>query len=266
MEQTDLKNNVLSDNEFQDLWLNKLTEAQRITRAKKAFVIIRRLGEEHIALFKKHEKSNSDKDINFLYFTNSLNGLWENVDFVLALGKRKNRKYAFYPTRNVLETVFRLEHFTRQKKEGQNNIAIREVLRIAKRLFDQEVAEGGNGEEFKKTYDWFANGHTFPKIEVAKSNDDPFPPMKNLITASKMEGGDKWYIHYQWLAELTHGKLMLSIIANQDERAEYRRCLMYLTPLCIEALKIADFHLGNVTKDKVTRAIKEAEAIVKKTL
>jgi hypothetical protein len=257
---------ILDNKSFQELWLNKLTEQQKITRIKKAWAVISALAEKQLYLLKQIKEADIEKSIRFLYFINTINNVWDNADFILALGKGRNRRYAFYPTRSILETIFRLEHFTRQKKEGQDDIATREILRINKRMYEQELADSGDGAKFIEFYQFFAKNGNYPNIQDANPNDDPFPSMRKMAETSKIEGGSKWYPEYQVLAELTHGKLMAKIITDLDERAEYRRCLMYLIPMCNEALKIMDFHLGNKTQSEVIKVIKQAEAIVKKPL
>ena len=89
----------------------------------------------------------------------SLRDLWQGREYLDSriLGKGKNRRFAFYPARTVMENTFRLEYFTRQKNDVQEEIATKECLRICKRHYDNEKA---NNEklatlEFKKYYDRF---------------------------------------------------------------------------------------------------------------
>lgn len=106
---------ILQD-EFIDLWMNKLSEKQRKTRAEAAFRITRVVAEKQIDLLNKIIKKEKIDILRFVYFHETVKSIWEHVDFAFSLGKGKNRRFAFYPARTVMENTFRLEHFTRQKK------------------------------------------------------------------------------------------------------------------------------------------------------
>ena len=259
---------ILSTEEFQNLWLNQLTESQRRTRIEKAFGVVRKVAEKQLGLFEEAEKNQStSKDIRFLYLQKTLQGVWENADFVIALGKTKYQEYSFYPVRMIMENTFRLEYFSRRKKDQQIEIAAKEMLRIAKRFYDFEKNNGEDGREYKNFYEFFATGIDIPDIDSVNERDlDPFPSMRELTRNTKIEGGSSWYFHYQSLAELTHGKLMSFVITKDEEVAEHRRSLMYLQTMCHDVLKNGDFHLGGKTRNEVVAAIEEAERIVKKPL
>lgn len=255
------------EQQFQELWLTKLTEEQKKARIVKAYEILRDVAAIQLRMLKDFEKAPIEKSIAFLYFNKTIQALWENADFCINLGKGRNRVFAYYPVRNILETVFRLEYFTRQKdRKTQDDIAIRELLRLNKRFYDKDLSEGITDSEFIQHYKNFAVLGNYPDIEKANPNDDPFPNMYVLTKNSKISGGAKWYFMYQELAELAHGKLLSIIVRNLSDKLEYRRSLMQLIPLCNEALGVTDFHLGFRTKDLVVSAIKQAEAIVKKPL
>jgi len=263
---------IITDKNFENLWLNKLTDGQRKARLEKAFKILERVRDKQFNLFKRIERDRiiDDPGPRLLYFEGTLKNIWDNVNFALSLGKSKNRKFSFYPARSVLENTFRLEHFTRQKSRGkQDDIAVKEFLRVCKRNYDFHKSQGNdNGtEEFRDLYKKFASLGNYPSIDRVKEKTlDPFPCIYDMVKNTKIRGGLSWYYHYQALAELTHGKLLHSQMMNMNEKSQHIRSLMYTLVMCNEVVKISDFHLGGATKKEVTEAIREAEYIVKKPI
>lgn len=258
----------ITQENFQELWLSILTEKQRKTRAEKALRIIVPVATQQFKILKKFEESGGPDGLRFTYFRETLKNIWDCVDFVLSLGKGKNRVYAFYPARTILENTFRLEFFTRQKNiKDQEDIALKECLRICKRNYDSELSAGNNGDadKYKQCYKSLAPHGNFLSIDdIDVRSLEPFPNMKVIMGYSKIEGRIKWYYHYQALAESSHGKLMHIIMNDQHKNEQYRLALMYTTVMCNEILKITDFHLQGKTRKEVVEAIQKAESIVKK--
>jgi hypothetical protein len=262
-------NDVLTKSEFHDLWLNKLTAKQRKTRSEIAFNIIKKVADKQLNLFKHFEKRVHPDNLRFHYFYITLKNIWENIEFILSLGRGKNRNYAFYPARTIVENTFRLDYFTRQKNERQEEIALKEVARISKRLYDMEFNDGNlePAEKFKGYYDTSAKWGSLPNIDdVTERELEPFPSIKDLMKDSKIEGGIKWYPIYQALAEMSHGKLMHIIMLKQSNELEYNRSLMCTIPMGNQALKIADFHLSGKTRAEVIKALQDAQAVVRKPI
>jgi len=258
---------ILSGQEFEDLWVNKLSEEERLDRIRRSLPLVQKVANKQLELLKEIEASPIDKDERFKYLYTTFQNVWQNVEFAMYLGGTPFSQFSFYPARMVLETTFKLEHFARQNKEGQMRIAQFEIMRISKRFYDLEKRTGGDASKYKETYDFFASDTEFPDIDKADEwKLDPFPSMPKLTKASKIEGGENWYFHYQCLAELTHGKLMSIIMREEDAVAEHRRSLMYLQVMCNDLLKNADFHLGGSTRAEVVKAIEDAEKIVKAPL
>jgi len=261
------ENEILDDKTFKNLWLNKLSDKNRKLRLERAFKIIREVADKQVSLIRKFENEGNPDGIRFLYFSKTLECIWENADFALGLGKGKYRRFSFYPVRTVFENTFRLEYFTRQKQTAQNDIAAREILRICLRHYNYEKGEGNieKAEEFKKYYEEIANYGDYGNIDSIKESVlEPFPNIKELTDSSKLAGASSWYFHYKALAELTHGKLMHKIITDLSFSGEHRRSLMCLLLLCKDVIRFTDFHLNGQTKKEVEEAIKKAEYIIKK--
>jgi hypothetical protein len=254
---------MITDN-FDELWLNQLTEKQRLDRLKRSFAIVKEVADKQLNLLHEFHKSAAPKDERFAYFYQTYKNAWQNAEFAINLGDDKNCRFSFYPVRMVLETTFRLEYFSHQKPETQMEIAQVEILRIAKRFFELEKRLGGDPTKFVDTYNFFAKDGDYPSIEeIDERNLDKFPSMKQLTSASKIEGGEQWYFHYQVFAEHSHGKLMSIFMQEEDIDASHRRSLMCLQVMCNDLIKNADFQLGSKTRDDVVQALKKAESIVK---
>jgi hypothetical protein len=252
------------DDIFSVFWWNELTPNQRKSRIEDAFVPIRTVGRKQMSLLDTHSKSSAEKDIGFLFFVTTVRNTWNNVDFAIELGKGRHRRFSFYPTRTVLESLLHLEHYCGQKKDGQNDIALREMLRIAKRFYDREMVENQTGEPYKTWYEEIAGEGKYPTIDKANSSDNPFPKIKKLADESPVYKGAHLYFSYQALCELAHGKMLAITASRQDELAEHTRSLMELFSLSCNLIKLVDLHIQGATNEDVTKALHESEAITKK--
>ena len=258
----------MDEETFEKLWLSKLSKKQRKERILRAFSPIRKMAQKQIDFLKKYEKSDKEKDIDFMYYYNTLASVWNNIDFAIALGKGRYQKFAFYPTRNVLENGFRLEYFTRQSKEKRKEIAVIEFLRVIYRSYEHDKSKGRDVSEYKENYKHFASlVKISPKIDdFKKSEAEPFPSMFELVKNTKIEGGIDWYHHYQSLCEVAHGKLFRTIMSSSFELDEYVWCLQYIQFMAIYVLKLTDFHINGLVTKEVKNIIKQAEGIIKKDL
>ena len=252
----------MSDDEFENYWMNKLPLSQKKARLERALFVFLRVSKVQTKKLNKYNKSHKEKEIRFMYFLPTVEGVWDNVKFTLSLGKSKNRKFAFYPVRTVFENVLQLEHYVGQKIEGQNSIALREITRIAKRFYEREKHDNGNSDQYKEMYEKVIL-ESHPPIENAPTRD-LFPNFEDLSNNSRMNTHGRLYFEYRDLCELTHGKLIAHTIANQDDLSEYVRSLMSMYAMCVNLLKIVDHHIQEVTKDEITEAISIAELIIKK--
>jgi hypothetical protein len=237
----------INENEFENFWMNQLTERQRKNRSEVAFRVLRTVAEKQLKLLKNFLEKQCKEDLRCLYYYETLKNIWENSDFVLSIGKGRNGKFAFYPARTIMENTFRL----------------------CKRHYDFELSNGQleAAKEFEDYYNKFSQGGDFSDINTVRVRDlEPFPNMKELTNNSKIENAKKWYFHYQVLAETSHGKYMHIVMMQEPEARSYRLSLMYLMMMCIDVLKNADFHLGHKTRSDVVAAIQKAESIIKKPL
>ncbi len=248
---------------FSDFWFNKLTPRQRKRRIELAFIPIKIVGMNQIHILEKYEKSSVFKEIGFIYFITTLKNTWDNIEFAIEIGKGRFRRFSYYPTRTVLESLLRLEYYCRQKKEGQNKITVRELLRIAKRFYDREKIENQSGEPYRKMYSEVADQGDYPQIEEANSKDDPFPNMKCLSKESTLCCDGNIYFSYEALCELSHGKLLAVTSAMQDEFAEHIRSLMDIQYAACNLIKLVDNHIQGVTKKDVVEALNKADRIIK---
>lgn len=252
---------------FAIFWLTKLTVKQRKARMELAFILLKKVAAKQIALLQKYEKSSAVKEVGFTYFITTVKNAWDNIDFAIEIGKGRFRRFSYYPTRTILESLLRLEHYCRQQKDGQNDIALRELLRIAKRFYEREKIENGTGEPYRTIYADIAAQGNYPKVEDANSKDDPFPNMKKLTEETPAYNKDAHlYFSYEALCELSHGKMMAVNTAVQDELAEHVRSLMGLQSYACNLLRLVDHHIQGVMATEIEKAIKEVEAIIKKDM
>lgn len=252
---------------FQNLWNNCLTEEERIKRIRQAFNVVRKTAKKQLAYLQNHKKNNPPKEVGFLYFEHIIENIWENVDFIFSIKDKKYRNFSFYPTRCVMESAFRLDHFIRQNKKTQEDITIKECLRVLKRGWDMDNNKNNQEGmlEIKEQYDNFTSlGKGYPEIDkVTIKALEPFPNIFNILTASKVYDIG-WYYHYGFLSELTHGKLMSIIIKNINLISEYRRSLMYLIIMGYRVLEVFDVYLFGKVRLEIQNAIKKADQIILK--
>ena len=229
------------------------------------FVPIRTVAKKQIALLEKHERSDAQKEVGYMYLMATVKNVWDNIDFAIELGKGRFRRFSYYPTRTILESLLRLEHYCRQQKDGQNDIAIRELLRIAKRFYDRDKIENQTGEPYRTMYADIAAHGTYPPVEDANPKDDPFPNMRALTEATPAYNKDAHlYFSYEALCELSHGKMMAVTTATQDDLGEHVRSMMGLQSYACNMLRLVDHHIKGVMAAEIEEAIKACEAIIKK--
>lgn len=251
--------------------LLKLSEEQRISRFNRVALAFQKVGLKQLTLLKNHERLNKQNlHEGFFYFIKTLESFWENFDFILSLGKGRNRTMAHYPARSMLETLFRIEYYVRQKIKGQNYIANIETLRIYKRLYDDSISKSDNTHQaIKKTYDDFLKitsldqDPLFAINKVSEDRLDPFPSLYNLIKDSKLPNTGGLYFHYRILCEHSHGKLIASIMRHTDPKRSYRQMLMYGCIFAREMLKVVDHHIQSATREEVKDVILATERIIK---
>jgi hypothetical protein len=253
----------LNTDEFNDLWANRLLPEKKIVRLEKSINILLKTLDIQINKLNKFNNLPVEKNVGFIYFFETVKTIQENGSFALSLGKSKNRRFIFYPVRTIFENTLQIEYYCKQKKDGQDKIAISEVARLAKLYYDREMDESNQGmaNHYKETYESVVSDD-YPPIDKAKIKDD-FPNFERLTEDSNFNIDGRLYFAYRNLAESTHGKLIARIISNDDEQGEYIRGLMHLSFLMIQVLKIIDAHIQGATKNEVTNAIERSEDIVK---
>ncbi len=261
------KNPNLTEEEFQKLW-NSLSLQGKKNRLERGIAILRKVAQKQLDIIESYKKSDIRYPLGPFLLVSIVEEIWKDVDFAISLGKGRNRSFIFYPTRSVLENVLRLEFYSQQDVATQNDMARREMLRIAKRYYELEKSQGRDTTNLKDFYDQMAKGSTSPDIDDAKENDDPFGAGFIKIQATSktlMFKNMELYTVYQGLAELTHGKMLSRMILELDDFSEYVRCLMYLHTLSIACLKITDSHLEGKTTTDINAAVKKSEYISKKS-
>jgi len=239
-----------------------LDENKKILKIEKSLKEIIVVSKKQISLLKNyHDSKNNKKEIGFAYFYKTALSTWDNVNFALKLGKGKYRHFNVYPTRVVCENVFRLEYYINQNFTGQNEISLLEMTRIMKRFYDETQDVIYKDYYDKMIKDLGDKNTNYPKIEEKGSYKDPFPSMKNLITNSKLTNSKNFYMHYRFLSESLHNKLM-SIYIAEDKKSQYRRNIFYLNILCRWMLMVVDSHIQHVTKKDVDNVIKKTDEIM----
>ena len=251
----------MSLSEEQVSFFKSLSEQKKVVRLEKALGVLMKVGEHQLKLLKAYHSSNKSKEIGFAYFYQTVQSVWENINFALSLGKGKFRHFNVYPARLICENIFRLEYYINQTKDQQNEIYFWEMARVMKRFYDEF-----KDEEFKNKYDDIVKdlGNSnviYPDIEKDEAYKDKFPNMEVLMRQSKLPRSKNFYLHYRFLCESNHGKL-LSLYIAKDGLKQYRLNLFYILLFTKWLLIIIDAHIQKVTNKKVSDAIKKTDEIV----
>jgi hypothetical protein len=240
----------------------KLHEDKKILRIEKSLRELMIVFQKQISLLRGYNNSSvNKKEIGFGYFYKTVLITFDNLEHALKLGKGKYRHFNIYPTRAICENVFRLEYYINQNKDKQNEICLLEMTRIMKRFYD-ETKDLTYKEYYDKTIKDFGNKSiNYPNIEEEKAYKDPFPSIQELMRQSKLPNVKNFYMHYRFLSESHHNKL-ISIFIAENQKAQYRRNIFYLNILCRWILIIIDSHIQNVTKKDVENVIKKTDEII----
>lgn len=232
-----------------------LPEKNKIVRIERALICLIKAGDKQINLLKKYESSSAAKEIGFAYLYKTTISTWENIKFSKYVGKGKYKHLNFFPARLVCENVFRIEYYISQNVKGQNKICFWEGARIMKRFYDEF-----DGEEFSEYYqnmvrDFGDEEEIYPKITENKAYKDPFPSIELLIKDSKLPSATGFYMHYRYLCESHHGKL-LSLYVTDDPTKAYRQNLFYIFIFARWMLILVDkqYATKSVIGDSITRA------------
>ncbi|MFA4936815.1 MAG: hypothetical protein WC575_00780 [Patescibacteria group bacterium] len=242
-------------------FFQSLSEQKKIRRIKKALESLISVSKRQLFLLDKYEKSARQKEMGFAYFFRTLKYTWENVDFALDLSRNRNRRFNIYPTRLICENVFRLEYYIKQKKKEQNEICLWEMLRLMKRYYDEYGDLYYRNSYEGMVRDLGEKGTTYPNIDDKTAYHDPFPSIEQLVTKSNLPSTKGFYIHYRYLCEGHHGKLLAIYIAD-NEIAQCRRNLLLIALFCKWLLLITDSHIEHATKEMVAVTIKKADDII----
>lgn len=249
--------------------LLKLTEDQKLTRFTKVAFAFQKVAQKQLELLKNHEQNNQQNlHPGFMYFIRTLEGFWENFDFLFSLRRGKNRKMAHYPARSMFESLLRLEHYVKQKREGQNHITDIEILRIYKRLYDDMVSKKEDPKDVEKTYYDVLNSaglgkdKSFIIDKVSEEKIDPFPSIYQLTKESKLANFKNIYFHYRILCEHSHGKMIASRMRDDNPKRAYRQMLMYGCLFARNILMVVDHHIQGATKDDVSNVLLKTDSII----
>ncbi|OHA08844.1 MAG: hypothetical protein A3B37_00650 [Candidatus Sungbacteria bacterium RIFCSPLOWO2_01_FULL_59_16] len=245
--------------EEQKIFFKSLSEEDKIIRFEKAVRLLMEIGDYHVKLLTRHHESDAPKEIGFGYFYPTVKDSWDNVRFSLFLGEGEFRHFSFYPARLLCENIFRLEYYINQNRSKQNEITLWELARVMRRFYD-EFGDHDFRREYERTIKELGEAEkTYPNVEEDKADHDPFPNMWNLVNMSKLPGAKGYYIHYRFLSEGNHGKLLSLHIPS---KARYKLSLQYIFHFCRWLLLITDIHINRVTRDAVDMAIKRADEIL----
>jgi len=244
------------------IFYEDLPEKKKVERLERSLRVLIATLEFQKEKLKKYKNSKiTEKEIGFGYFYETFSNTLDNIRFALNLGKGKYKYFNVYPTRVVCENVFRIEYYINQNIKIQNEISFYELTRIMKRFYDVD-----NDDTFKKSYDGMVKDFgekdkIYPEITDQKAYKDPFPSIENLMKTSKLLNSKNFYIHYRFLSESQHSKL-LSIFVSKDQNSQYRRDIFYLNLFSKWLLRLVDIHIKNETKKEVDSAIINSEKIL----
>lgn len=253
---------TLSSKQFYDFW-STLSERDRVRRLHKVFWLMRPFIEKQLLFISKLKNPRYEKRGAHFWIFTIVESFWEEISYILSLGKRKNRHHAVVFIRIALEKMVKLGYFRTLNKEKQEELIKKEISKIAFRLYKEAVASGENGEEYRLLYDKNRSDQDLPIDQIKFSYVDPFPENMEVMM-NKAGLPDSWYPHYRYLSEVEHGGLVYQLMRNGHKESEYRRSLMLLVPICYKLLEWTDLILNIGMSEEIKWMIKTGEAISKR--
>lgn len=257
-----LKSNIVTTSQQQVVeYLMSLPEKKKKIVMERSFMLVRAVGRKQLELLEKFEKDVvHPKTELHLYFFSIVKSFWKDADFALGLGKKKNRSYAIYPARTMMEKVLKILWFTKQTKAEQDEIAKKELLLSC--LTHYNIAK----EQFyKDQYQKINKGNIYPDIDTVKRADlKAFPVYEELCEKSGLIDAKNLYFSYRYLSGMPHGDLLSTYMINNlgMENAEYRRALSLACRYEMEMIKVVDLHLNGATTMEVKDVLEKVNKLI----
>ncbi len=232
------------------------SEQKRIQALKSSLgLLLDFAGKYEASLDLEISQKNTTLNKGFLYFDQSYRYIIELVSYVVIVEGR-GKKFTHHMVRAALEGSMRLEHYLKQTKEEQDKISSIEIARALKLMQSDNLG----GTSFAE---WMENLELSPEEytqQRSKKVFDSFPDMRTLMNSSSIKERTDldWYFHYEYLCELTHGKLVGIISLDHLDNAPivfYRRNLMYLHSILKHTLLLADKHNNFANSDELEKVI-----------
>lgn len=250
------------------LW-SSLSEHQKITVINKQFRLLQPIKNKQIQLIEELKlPQHKKRGAYFVVFT-IIESFWEDVEFILNLGKTKYRYHATPYVRVAFEKMVKIGYLRQQTEAVQEDMAKKEISKIAYRLWEEDIEQGGTGQEGRELYDKNKSPEDSPIDEIKKYKEvDPFPENMEVMLAKSLIVDPKgWYRHYRFLSESEHGGLVYLNLRKDQRHSEYRRSIMILLVICFRVLEWTDLGFNFGMKIEVLNIIKAAaEAVGKRKL
>ncbi|MDD5749503.1 MAG: hypothetical protein PHO91_01825 [Patescibacteria group bacterium] len=201
------------------------------------------------------KKLNLKNELRYIYVVETFEAINDCISLSHKLNTPKEHVHGLVVIRPAFENLLRLEYFLNQTKEKQNELATKEVLKIAARFYKF------TGDEKYKTYYKKFNKEaiTSNDIERFDTKDKIFPDIKTLINKTKINIKDLEFI-YSNLSEFSHGRLMALVMGKSE--------LQYFSPtpiahlITIELMKITDNFLNRKTYNYIKTAMEKSSKIL----
>lgn len=254
--------NTLLSKQFYNFW-SKLPERVKVDRLHKVLRSMNPIIEKQLLFIRKLKNPIHEKRGVYFWIFTIVESFWEEIGYILNIGKRKNRHHAVVFIRIALEKMVKLGYLRTLNEEKQEKLVEKEISKIAFRLYKEALASGEDGEEYRVLYDKNCSDKNLSIDQIKFSDVNPFPE-KIEVMIQKSGLPDSWYSHYRYLSEVEHGGLIYQFMRSENKDSEYRRSLMLLIPICYKMLEWTDIILGIGMSGEIKEMIKNGEGLTKK--
>lgn len=251
---------------------NTLNEKTKIKKLRKLFRALRYASNFQIEIVKKHKENRSiQKDIlhHYLYFV--FNNFWTKCDLFFDIGINKHRPQNGLILRAILEQLIQFLYFTSLKKDEQNLLTHKELIRIMRKFYEREKPQGTEKywedqyKSYTKSFSQDLSGYPQTLANIKLTHIDSFPKIKEMLKKSqpiiKWHNIQNWEHDYKYLCESAHNGLFM--FEKGQPNIEYRQNLMFLCTYCMEMLKVTDlYYLNKATSTPVANVLNHGKSLI----
>ena len=232
---------------------------QKTRAVNNGFTELRKIAREQIKIITK-QKNNKDfkKSSRHHFIFHTIISFWRDADFAYSLRRKKWNFYVVYPIRTMMEKKLRMTFFLQKSTVIQEDMANKELLLSAKRIYDfHKVVIGRATNERKKWYRSLNERDIFPDIDKVKDSD-----LKAFLPIERLCENQEDYQYFRYLSGVPHGQLGYTMFLDHTGKTEYRRLMMFGNILCYKMLKLTDSYLGKSMNTDIEDAYQKVKNLI----